>query len=147
MTTNPRASFNWNSGVNTFNRISRQVDALLVAAVDGKPVTVPWSGIPLSMWHDDKHVTIEAEVPGIAESELEVTLHEGKLTISGERKPLPDVKFAFNSRDYGKFEEVVTIPDEIDVDSIQAKLIAGVLTLVLTKRSETKPRKINISAS
>ncbi len=146
MTATPRTPFNWNNGVDTFNRLTRQVDALLGAAADGKTVTLPWSGIPLSMWHHDDQVTIEAEVPGVAETDLEVTLHEGKLTISGERKLPSDMKFAFNSRDYGKFQQVITVPDEIDSDSIQARLNAGVLTLVLTKRPETKPRKITVSA-
>lgn len=142
-----RAQVRWGNGVDTFNRLSRQVDALLGAAAEGKTVFMPWSGIPLSMWHNGDHVTIEADVPGVAEGDLEVSLHDGKLTISGERKPDNDVKFAFNSRQYGKFQQVITIPDEIDADSVQAKLNAGVLTLVLAKRPETKPRKISVSVN
>lgn len=100
---------------------------------------------PLSMWHDDSRVYIEADVAGFAESDLDLQFDDGKLWIRGERKLADDhPTFEHNERFYGRFERAVTLSDVVDPDSIDAELAHGVLRITLSKKPEAQPRMISI---
>lgn len=98
---------------------------------------------PLSLWHDDRHVYIAADVPGCSLADLELQFDDGKLWIRGDRKS-PQVEYGFNERRYGKFERAVLVPEMIDPSSIDATLEDGVLTIVLAKKQEAQPQPIQI---
>ena len=102
-----------------------------------------WTVMPLSMWQDENYVYIEADAPGLAESDIEVSVHEGVLTISGERKCERKVE-GYDSRTYGRFEQRITLPSMVDADKVEAKLGNGVLSLTFPKSEASKPRKIAI---
>ena len=53
---------------------------------DGGFVSQAWPPLPVAIWGDDDHIYIEAEVPGVAENDVDVTVHNGMLFIRGERK-------------------------------------------------------------
>lgn len=108
--------------------------------------TAPVGGInvPVSMWREGEQLLIELDVPGVAEDDLELTVNDGRLIIQGERKPREGVTFAFNTRGFGKFEQVIGLPKDIDGESVQAELRHGVLTLRFSQRPEARPRKITL---
>src|SRR3954465_10637744 len=55
-----------------------------------------WAGAPISVWQDEDHVYVEAELPGVAEAALDMTVHRGELTIQGERKAPEGRKYLYN---------------------------------------------------
>ena len=99
---------------------------------------------PLSVWHDDDRLYIEADVPGFSEKDLELNFEDEKLWIRGERLRAEDRTFDHNERRFGKFERAVVVSDTYDPASIDASLDNGVLSIVLSKRPEAKPRTIEI---
>lgn len=94
-------------------------------------------------------VEIYAFAPGIDPASIDVELEKGVLTIAGERKlahPAADEKTAvhIDERFAGRFRRVVTLPDDIDPNAVQAKYRDGVLHVSIQRRAAAQPRRINI---
>jgi HSP20 family protein len=90
---------------------------------------------------------IKADIPGVEDKDLDIAVHNGVLTVSGSRQAeerRDGEPFALYERQYGSFTRSFALPDIADGDRIDAKLAAGVLTLVVPKKAEAKPRKIEI---
>ncbi|MGE0867373.1 MAG: Hsp20/alpha crystallin family protein [Kofleriaceae bacterium] len=88
---------------------------------------------------------VKADLPGVAESDLDIAIHNNVLTISGSRQAeerKEDEGYALYERQFGSFSRSFTLPDVADGERIEAKLDNGVLTLTIGKRAEAKPRKI-----
>ena len=88
---------------------------------------------------------LKADMPGIADKDLDIALHNSVLTISGSRaaeERKEGESYALYERQYGSFSRSFSLPDTADGDRIEAKLDTGVLTLTIYKRAEAKPRKI-----
>lgn len=102
--------------------------------------------------HDDgKAITIEAELPGVAEKDVKVTLTDGVLTVKGEKKDEREEKQAnyyLSERSYGSFERSLRLPDGVDEGKVEAHFDKGVLRIVAPKKAEAvKPeRTIEIKA-
>jgi HSP20 family protein len=99
------------------------------------------------MWENDDHVYIEAELPGLAENDVDVTVHNGTLYIRGERKPQEGRKYLYNSQWFGRFERVIALPEAVNTDDVQATLTNGLLCIALPKTPKAKPRKIALKTS
>jgi len=106
-----------------------------------------WAGMPMVMWQDEDHFYLEVEMPGVAEQDLDLNIHRGTLTIRGERKPAEGRSYLYNTRSYGRFQQVIGLPEAVDAEAVQAKLKDGVLSIDLPKSPEAKPRKISLRAS
>jgi len=106
-----------------------------------------WTGAPLAMWEDEDRICIEAELPGVADEDLDITVHNGMLFIRGERKPEEGRRYLYNGRTYGRFERVVTLPEAVETDDVQATMKDGVLRIELPKSPEAKPRKITLKTA
>jgi HSP20 family protein len=97
----------------------------------------------------DKQLTIEAELPGLDEKDIKVTLQNGLLTIRGEKsfeKKDEKADYHVMERRYGSFHRAMRVPDAIDEARIEAKFDKGVLTVTLPKRPEAvaKERQIEV---
>jgi HSP20 family protein len=92
-------------------------------------------------------VQIYAFAPGIDPASIDVQLEKGILTVAGERKPV-DVPekgtVHINERFGGRFRRVVTLPDDVDADSIDAKYRDGLLHIAIQRKQEAQPRRIAI---
>jgi HSP20 family protein len=101
--------------------------------------------------HDDKdQLTVQVELPGLQKDQIDISLHDGVLTVSGERKTDRERKEGetFRSERYfGKFQRSVTLPAQVDASKVKASYKDGILTIELPKAEEAKPRQIAISAS
>jgi HSP20 family protein len=130
----------------TFSRLRNEVDTLYdrFFGGDGGSLVSTWSGVPIAMWEDDDHVTIEAELPGLTEKDFELTVHNGMLYLQGERRAEEGRRYLFNGRGYGRFERVIALPTTVNPDDVKAKLVAGVLHLELSKTAEARPKKIAV---
>ena len=88
---------------------------------------------------------LKGDVPGVAEADLDIAVHNNVLTVSGSRQAeerKEGESFALYERQYGSFSRSFSLPDTADGDRVEAKLEAGVLTLTIWKKAEAKPRKI-----
>jgi HSP20 family protein len=102
----------------------------------------------------DKEVQVTADLPGIDEKDIEVTLADGILTIKGERKAEKEEKdekrsFHRMERSYGFYKRSIAVPSEVVEDKIKAEFSKGVLTIKMPKSAEAKSKvkKISIKAA
>jgi HSP20 family protein len=94
--------------------------------------------------------TFKADVPGVADKDIEITRTGNRLTIGGKRESEKEDKgetFYTMERSYGSFTRVFTLPDGVDGDHIQADLKDGVLTIVAPKLPESQAKKIAVKTS
>lgn len=93
--------------------------------------------------------SFKADLPGVKESDIEVSLHGNRLSVAGrrdaEQKEQGDTYYTYE-RTYGAFTRVFTLPDGADTEHMQAELKDGVLSIAIPKRGEMKARKIAISS-
>jgi HSP20 family protein len=113
---------------------------------------------PLTAWipavdvqETDGEFRVTAELPGLAPQDLNVTVQNGVLTISGEKRTQHDEgkeegNYHVYERRYGRFERSFTLPRTVIADDVRAAFENGVLTITLPKTEEAKPRRIQIQA-
>jgi HSP20 family protein len=94
-------------------------------------------------------VVVEAELPGVDEKDVTVTLANGVLTIKGEKKHERDQKgenYHLTERSYGSFERALRLPDTVDDTQVEAQFEKGVLRVTAAKKPEAvkAERKIEI---
>ena len=90
---------------------------------------------------------IDAELPGMNREDVKVTVHEGVLTIQGERKQeeeTVDDRHHRVERVYGSFIRRFTLPENVDADSVKARFRDGVLSLSLKKAEPAEPKAIEV---
>lgn len=90
-----------------------------------------------------------ADVPGVKEGDLDIRLTENRLSISGSRESEKTEKgdqFYATERSYGSFTRSFTLPEGVQADKIGADLKGGVLTLVVPKKPEAQPKKIDVTS-
>ena len=100
--------------------------------------------------NDELHVT--AELPGLKPEDVNVTVENGVLTISGEKKQevqegKEDGNYYLFERRYGRFERSFTLPRTVNADRVKARFENGILTVALPKAEEAKPRKVQIEVN
>lgn len=89
---------------------------------------------------------LEAEMPGVDRSGVEVTVEDGKLTLIGRRKVDEQVgKPIYRERTQADYRRVFDLDPSIDAEKISAKVEQGLLTVRLHKAEAAKPRKITVS--
>jgi HSP20 family protein len=95
-------------------------------------------------------LVLKAELPDMKEEDIELTVEDNTLTISGEKKLDTEVaedQFHRIERSYGSFARTFALPPTVDVGKISAQYKAGVLTVRLPLREEAKPNKIKVAVA
>jgi HSP20 family protein len=95
---------------------------------------------------DDAYV-VTAEIPGAKPEDVTVELHEGVLTLRGEKRSERDERkehLRYVERTYGSFSRSFALPQNANPEKVDASFKEGVLTLRIPKREEAKPRTIHI---
>lgn len=114
---------------------------------DGLPQTPPFP--PVNVWEEPDGLFIEAELPGLERSDLEIFVSGGnQLTLKGDRRgkvPERSIKHR-QERGFGSFVRVLTLPFPVNADKVDAKIENGVLLIHLAKHESAKPRKIVVKA-
>lgn len=95
----------------------------------------------------DENFEIDLEIPAIAPADVKVTVKDGVLSVTGERKYEKEVKGKVHrvERQYGRFVRSFRLPETADEGRIQANSKDGVLYLKVAKRAEVKPRAIEVT--
>ncbi|AZV95156.1 Hsp20/alpha crystallin family protein [Kerstersia gyiorum] len=94
-----------------------------------------------------KAVDIHVFVPGVEAKDLDVQIEKGVLTISGERAPreVPEqATLHVDERFAGRFRRVVSLPDDVEAQGVQASYRDGVLSLHIPRKEAAQPRRIAI---
>lgn len=91
---------------------------------------------------------VTADLPGFEREAIDVTVQNGVLTISGERRDTEDSQndadYRVRERRFGRFERSFSLPSGVDPDQIAAEYTNGVLTISLPKTENAKPRRVKI---
>ena len=104
---------------------------------------------PIDISENDKHIQVEAEVPGFKADEIDVSLEKGVLRIAAEHKSEgaskdKKCKTHLAERCFTRVARTLQLPDSVDENKVDAKLNNGVLILTLSKREQVKPKKIEV---
>jgi len=100
----------------------------------------------LDVYQNKDQYTVHAELPGLKKEEIAISLNGDTLTISGERKQETNSEEASrNERFFGKFQRSVILPVPVNAEKVNASYKDGVLTVVLPKAEEAKPKQIPVS--
>jgi HSP20 family protein len=97
---------------------------------------------------DEKSIHVRAEIPGIDEKDLNVTLEDNVLTISGEKKEErkeENKRYVLAERRFGSFKRSIALPAEVKSDSVKASFKNGVLTIDFEKKEVSQPKRITIN--
>ena len=103
----------------------------------------------LDLYEDKESLVVRAELPGMKKEDIDISLHENIVTISGERRNEKKYESAETSRQervFGRFTRSLVLPKKVDAANVKASYKDGLLTVTLPKAEEAKPRQIEIQA-
>jgi HSP20 family protein len=126
-------------------RMNRLFDDLIDQGESGGSLSGATLAAPaMDVHQDDKQIEITAELPGVKEQDIELSIEDGMLTLSGEKKSeRKDDERGYSERSYGRFERRITLPSNIDEDKCSADFRDGVLRVTIPKAEEKqRGRKI-----
>jgi HSP20 family protein len=129
-----------------------EVDRLFRQVLGGGPDTAATAGAfapAIDVEETEDGYTLHVELPGIPADDVEVSLEENVLTVSGERRFYEDrdeASFRRIERHVGRFHRSVRLPDRVQGDGVTATAKHGVLTISVPKAEEAKPRRIPVTA-
>jgi HSP20 family protein len=96
---------------------------------------------------DEKEYLIKAELPEVKKEEVKVSVQDGVLTISGERKYEKEEKgkkYHRVERAYGSFARSFTLPDDADAEKVAGEFKDGILKVHVPKSEKAKPKKVEV---
>ena len=101
----------------------------------------------LDLYQNNDNVVAVVELPGMRKEDIDVSLHDGMLTIAGERQSSSSEgeNAERTERFSGKFRRSVTLPTRVDASKVSASYKDGILTVTLPKSEEAKPKKVEVS--
>ena len=144
----PRFGFGDFSPFSAFEQLRREVDRAFHDVERGRGAG-RWS-TPRVLLDDagDKFV-LTAELPGLSENDVELTVKANSLSLSGERKADPPAGHTVHRKERSgyKFARSFTLPVKVDADKAEATMKNGILSVVLPKAAEAKPKQIAVKAS
>jgi HSP20 family protein len=102
----------------------------------------------LDLYQSNDNVVAVVELPGMRKEDIEISLRDGSLTISGERKrenSSNGEKAERTERYVGTFRRSIALPTRVDANKVSATYRDGILTVTLPKAEEVKPKQIQVS--
>jgi HSP20 family protein len=127
-------------------RLQSEVNRLFQSALPSGAVSFP----PMNVYATPDGIAITAELPGVAEDELEISVHRDTVTLTGERKDPAgsegsgENNFHRRERGRGRFSRTLSLPFQVDSESVEAHLKNGVLRLSLQRPESDKPKRIQL---
>ncbi len=132
---------------NLRDEIDRLFEAPLAEFARASQLMSGWTPA-LDLYEDKDNIFVKVELPGMKREEIEVSLHEGMLSISGERKSESkhkDAEVYRTERFFGRFQRTITLPAPVAGDKVKGQYKDGVLTVTLPKAEEAKPKRIDVN--
>ena len=143
-----RPEMSW-PGFEELDELRREMDRILempFAQGAGPRFFRQWAPA-VDLYEDNDNLYAKVEVPGMRKEDIDVSLHDGVLTISGERKreEKREGETHRTERLYGRFSRSITLPKSVDSGKVAAHYKDGLLTVTLPKAAEAKPKQIEIN--
>ncbi len=137
---------NGNSVWQEMEKMRQQLDRM----ADNIPYRSAPSFPALNVWSNTDGLLVTAEVPGVEPENLDIAIVNQTLTLSGSRNPVDldeHARYHRQERGYGEFKRTIELPYRIAADKVEAKFKNGVLTIILPRVEEEKPRRIMVQAA
>jgi HSP20 family protein len=149
-----RRFYDWPSESKSFselNRMRSEMESLFGRLAGSLPTGFGPGVFPLiNVTEDNDSLYVRAELPGIKANELEISATGNNLSIAGERKMATKNEAASyhrRERESGVFRRTITLPNDIDSYSVEARYTNGILTITLPKAELSKPKQITVKAA
>lgn len=129
-------------------RLQREMNRLMESFSPRRVQAAP-SFPAMNLWVSEEGLIITAEVPGIKPEDIDISVVNDLLTISGERTPEQveeNVRYHRRERGCGKFARSIQLPFAVDANKVEASFENGVITINLPRKEEEKPKKIKVVA-
>ncbi len=123
-------------------RLQEEMDRLTRSA------STPQGFPAINVYAHQDGIVITAELPGVKEDDLDITVHRDTVTLRGERRdPISEARgYHRRERRTGPFGRTFSLPFNVDPDRVEATLRHGILTLTLHRPEQDKPKRIRVSA-
>jgi HSP20 family protein len=121
----------------------------LIERTFGRERQAPWMPA-MDVYETDDKLVVTVELPGMSADDVEVSVEDATLTISGTRAFSSEVEeesFHRIERRYGTFSRAVTLPPQVDTSKVDARFADGVLTVEVPKAEKARPKKIQVKAA
>jgi HSP20 family protein len=131
-----------------FRELEREMEEMLARFPGWGEREAVWAPAVDMVDHKDELV-LRADLPGLDEKDIDVTVQDGTLTIRGERKEEKEEKkedYYYAERRYGAFARSLTLPAGVEPDKVKAVFKKGVLEVHLPKAKEAKGKKIEVKS-
>lgn len=142
----------WTSPLDHLNTLRNEINRLFEAEPMEWPRESDFFGWApaVDVLEDKDNLVVRAELPGMQKDEIEISLHQGNLIISGERKSETrgaEAEASRAERYFGRFQRAFELPKPVDANRVTATYKDGILTVTLPKTEESKPKQITVKAS
>ncbi len=138
---------------NGFSSLRHEIDRLFESPLTELARTshlLSGSAPAVDIYEDKDNFVVKAELPGMKKEDIDVSMHDGSLSISGERKSeekWQDAEVYRAERFFGRFQRTVALPTPVNAAGITAQYKVGVLTVTLPKTEEAKPKQIDVQVN
>lgn len=144
------SQMNWQRRWDPLLDLQRQMGRLLESIE-------PWPGMrlarahpPINLYDAGDHYVLTAQVPGLSAEELDLTITGETLTIRGGRnrpEGVSEEAFRRQERPFGRWSRALTLPERVEAAAVAASIANGILSVVLPKIEDAKPRQITVTTS
>ena len=146
-----RPAYELKSPFEELERMKTGLDKLLEKSLTSWPGGISTGVFPLTNITEDKEALyLRAELPGMKANDLDISITGNSISISGKRE-IPaeeeNAKYHRREREAGSFRRMIKLPVQIDTKQVNAKSVNGVLTIVMPKAENAKPKRIEVKAS
>ena len=136
------SSLFYGSPFRDLRRLQEEMDRLTRSA------TTPQGFPALNVYAHQDGIVITAELPGVEEDDLDITVHRDTVTLRGQRRDRITEAGGYHRRERrtGPFGRTFSLPFNVDPERVEAKLRNGIMTLTLHRPEQDKPKRIRVSA-
>jgi HSP20 family protein len=124
----------------------RDIDRMLESGAGRQSTWAP----RLDVFSREKELVIRMEIPGVSADDIDVTIEDRTLTISGTRKfdeTVPEGEFLRREIFTGSFKRTLVLPEELNRNEISARTENGILEVAIPRRPEVLPRKVKVDVT
>ena len=141
--------FGWRNAFSELDRMQRQLQEL-AGGLAKRPRWPVGAGVfPLiNLTADKDNYYVRAELPGLKADDINISVANNNLSISGERKIASEgenVRYHRREREAGTFSRIIALPGDVDTAKVEASHVNGILTVVVPKAEAAKPKQITVN--
>lgn len=135
--------------INLFDRFNNEINRFLAGSLPREMTAETGTWSPAVDIREEEHrYVLTADIPGVSRDAIDISLEQGVLTVSGERRPADGEQaegFVRRERAAGAFRRQFTLPETVNSENISATAKDGVLRIEIPKQDKPQPRRITVS--